>query len=110
VGLKDTSGDGRLYPKLYSLSVAFGVIWYENSVAKDRRRAAISDCSIAVLAEPLDMSLPVSRSTLRVLERAYLMRMDQKSAGALCACGRESCFSNVSSSRPDTVAAIAWLS
>ena len=27
---------GRLYPKLYPLSVAFGVIWYENSIAKDR--------------------------------------------------------------------------
>jgi hypothetical protein len=47
---------------------------------RDSRRAAISDCSIAVLAEPLDMSLPVSRSTLRVLERADLMGMDQKSA------------------------------
>jgi hypothetical protein len=36
VCLKDASGDSRLYPKLYPLSVAFGVIWYENSVAKDR--------------------------------------------------------------------------
>jgi hypothetical protein len=80
------------------------------SLRADSRRAAINDCSIAVLAEPLDMSLPVSRSTLRVLERADLMRMDQKSASALCACWRESCFSNVSSSRPDTVAEIAWLS
>ena len=28
---------GRLYPKLYPLSGAFGVMWYENSVAKDRK-------------------------------------------------------------------------
>ncbi len=26
----------QLYPKLYPLSGAFGMIWYENSIAKDR--------------------------------------------------------------------------
>ena len=36
VCLKDASGDSRLYPKLYPLSGAFGVNWYEKSVANDR--------------------------------------------------------------------------
>jgi hypothetical protein len=30
------TGGSRLYPKLYPLSGAFGVIWYENAVAKAR--------------------------------------------------------------------------
>jgi hypothetical protein len=36
VCLKDASGDSRLYPKLYPLSGAFDVIWYENPIAAHR--------------------------------------------------------------------------